>query len=251
VAAGNLTLSGTGAPGATIEILDGDAVVGTTTVGADGTWSFDTTPAAGTHAFAARVAGDTTSASAPIDVSVASPAGAAGGAPGAAPAITSPVDGATLDAGPIALSGTGAPGATIEILDSDKVLGTTTVGADGAWSFEATPSGGTAALSVRPAGATDVTDKPIRVTIGAGATATCDQLAVNCDAWVTRAGGLSLRMRAGAGTSAAIVERLPVGTQLTLLEGPQPADNYSWWRVRTLGGAEGWVAGEELRIAPD
>jgi hypothetical protein len=250
VEAGNLMLIGTGTPGATIEILDGNAVIGTTTAGADGAWSFEATAAAGAHAYTARVAGET-SASAPIDVSVATPPNAAGGAPGAAPAITSPADGATLDAGPIALAGTGAPGATIEILDSDKVLGTTTVGADGTWSFEATPSGGTAALSARPAGATDVTDKPIRLTIGAGATATCDQLAINCDAWVTRQGGLSLRMRASAGTSAAIVERLPVGTQLTLLEGPQPAAGYSWWRARTLGGAEGWVAGEELRTAPD
>lgn len=48
------------------------------------------------------------------------------------------------------MTGTGAPGATIEIFDSDKVIGTATVGADGTWSFPITPSAGTAAYSARP-----------------------------------------------------------------------------------------------------
>ena len=149
------------------------------------------------------------------------------------------------------MTGTGAPGATIEILDSDKVIGTATVGADGTWSFPITPSAGTAAYSASPAGATDVTAKPIRVTFGTPQAQACSTLAINCDAWVTREGGLSLRMRAGAGTGQRILTKLPVGTQLTLLEGPQPASGRTWWRVRTLGGQVGWVAGEELVLQPD
>jgi hypothetical protein len=92
---------------------------------------------------------------------------------------------------------------------------------------------------------------PIRVTYGAAQAATCAALAVGCEAWVTRERGFALRLRDGAGTGATILEKLPVGSQMTLIEGPQAADGYNWWRVRTLGGREGWVAGEELRTQPD
>jgi hypothetical protein len=165
--------------------------------------------------------------------------------------ILSPADGAQLDSDSVTLSGTGTPGSQIEILDSDKVVGTAAVGADGTWSFQATPTGATAAYSARPAGTVDVSDKPIRVTIGAGVAGACTALALNCDAWVTREGGLVLRLRAGAGSNQSIIARLPVGTQLTLLEGPQTANGFNWWRVRTVGGREGWVAGENLRTQPD
>ena len=247
-AGGSLTLSGTGAASSQIEILDGDRVIGTATVGADGAWSFPTVPEPGTHAYSARVAGEASATSAPVSVAVPAPQ-----APAAArlPAITAPADGATMDSGAFTMTGTAAPGAQIEILDSDKVIGTVMAGADGAWSLPVTPSGSTGAYSARPAGSTDVTAKPIRVTFGAAPAAVCGGLAAGCDAWVTREGDLVLRMRAGAGTSAQIVARLPVGTQVKLLEGPRPADGYGWWRVRTLGEREGWVAGEELRTQPD
>jgi uncharacterized protein YgiM (DUF1202 family) len=58
-------------------------------------------------------------------------------------------------------------------------------------------------------------------------------------------------LRTGAGTDQSISAKLPVGTQMKLLEGPQAANGLSWWRVRTIGGREGWVAGEELRLQPD
>ena len=76
-------------------------------------------------------------------------------------------------------------------------------------------------------------------------------MAVNCQAWVTRAQGRGLRLRAGAGTDQAIVEVLPIGTQMTLLEGPQQIGDTPWWRVRTTGGKEGWVAGNNLVLQPD
>ena len=248
VASGSLTLSGTGTPSTQIEILDGDTVIGTATVGADGAWSFPTTATAGTHRYAVRSAGDRAAASTPVSITVSAPAAPVGAQP---LAITLPADGANLDGGPITITGTGAPGSQVEILDSDKVVGTTTVGADGTWSFQATPEGSTAAYSARPAGSADVTSKPIRVTVGTAPAGTCTSLAVNCDAWVTRTGGLVLRLRSGAGTSQTILDKLPVGTQMTLLEGPQAANGLTWWRVRTLGGREGWVAGEELRTQPD
>lgn len=258
LAAGDIALGGTGAPGAKIEIVVDGARAGTATAGTDGKWSLPVTLSPGDHAVVARALdadGQVAAASSSTLISVSgaaqAPAAGSGGAAAQAPAITAPADGATLAGGPITIAGTGTPGGQIEILDSDKVIGTVAVGADGTWSFQTTPSGGTAAYSARPAGSVDVTGKPIRVTTGAAATQACANLAVSCDAWVTRTGGLVLRMRAGAGTSQSIIARLPVGTQVTLLDGPLAASGLSWWRVRTLGGREGWVAGEELRTQPD
>jgi hypothetical protein len=76
-------------------------------------------------------------------------------------------------------------------------------------------------------------------------------LAVGGSAWVTRAGGLPLRLRSGAGLGHDVLDRLPPGTQMTLLDGPQQADNYAWWHIRTADGREGWVAGQDLRAQPD
>jgi hypothetical protein len=76
-------------------------------------------------------------------------------------------------------------------------------------------------------------------------------IAVGGTAYVTRAGGLPLRLRSGAGLNHDAIDRLAPGTQMSLLEGPRQADNHAWWRIRTTDGREGWVAGEELRSQPD
>ena len=246
---GPLALGGTGAPGSTVEILDGDKALGTTTVGADGTWSYQVSPGAGPHTYGARAAGTTDSPA--TTVVIQAPAVEPPPVAGAAPAITSPVEGTKLGAGALTLSGTGTPGSKIEILDGDKLLGTVTVGADGTWSLLVTPSGGTASYGVRPAGATDIVGRPVRVTFEGATTQTCTSLAVQCDAWVTRAQGRGLRLRARPGTTQPIVEVLPIGTQMTLLEGPQQIADLSWWRVRTAGGNAGWVAGNNLVLQPD
>ncbi|HMO58605.1 MAG TPA: SH3 domain-containing protein [Roseiflexaceae bacterium] len=78
------------------------------------------------------------------------------------------------------------------------------------------------------------------------APATAGGLAIGTTAWVRKAGGRNLRRRAAPGLSADIHDTLPPGTQLSLLEGPIKADDYTWWRVRVSDGREGWVAGEEL-----
>jgi uncharacterized protein YhaN len=76
-------------------------------------------------------------------------------------------------------------------------------------------------------------------------------LAAGSSAWVTRAGGLPLRLRAGPDLSAKILDRLQPGTKMTLLNGPQQADGHGWWHIRADDGREGWVAGEDLRSQPD
>ena len=75
-------------------------------------------------------------------------------------------------------------------------------------------------------------------------------LQAGSQAWVTRAGGLPLRLRSAPNLSGEILARLAPGTEMTLLDGPQQADGHGWWHVRTSHG-EGWVAGEDLRTQPD
>ena len=76
-------------------------------------------------------------------------------------------------------------------------------------------------------------------------------LTVGKQAWVTRAGGLPLRLRTAPSLSAEIRDRLQPGTEMTLLSGPQQADGHGWWNIRTTDGREGWVAGEDLRTQAD
>jgi len=76
-------------------------------------------------------------------------------------------------------------------------------------------------------------------------------LAVGGQAWVTREGGMNLRLRTGAGLHSEVIGSLHPETQMTLLAGPEQADNYSWWHIRTSDGREGWVAGQDLRSQPD
>jgi hypothetical protein len=252
--AGTVSLSGTGMPNSQVEIVVNGQSLGKAAVGSDGAWSLPASIAAGEYTISVRAvdaAGAVAAETSPARLSVSEAVAAAPPAGGAAPAIGFPTDGAQIPRGPFTMTGTGAPGSQLEILDSDKQIGSVTVAGDGSWSLPVTPSDGTAAYSARPAGSADVTITPIRVTIGAGVVAACDSLAVGCDAWVTRQGGLVLRLRSGAGTRQAVVARLPVGTQLKLLEGSQAADGFNWWRVSTLGGSVGWVAGEELRARPD
>lgn len=66
-------------------------------------------------------------------------------------------------------------------------------------------------------------------------------LSVGGVATVRTTAGDALNVRSGAGTSFAIIERLQSGVSVTLLEGPVTANNFSWWRVRTPSGREGWV----------
>ena len=76
-------------------------------------------------------------------------------------------------------------------------------------------------------------------------------LAAGASAWVTRAGGLPLRLRSGPSLSESVIDRLQPGSQMTLQDGPRNADGHAWWHIRTTDGKEGWVAGEDLRTQPD
>jgi hypothetical protein len=87
--------------------------------------------------------------------------------------------------------------------------------------------------------------------VGEAETIESGELKIGGNAWVRRAGGQGLNRRDAPGLNSNVLDSFAIGTQLTLLEGPTPADNYTWWRVRSSDGREGWVAGEELVTQPE
>ncbi len=139
---GTPVFSGTAEVGSTVTVLDGTTVLGTATVAADGTWSL-TTPALtdGNHSLTTTVtdaAGNTSAASTPYtftvdtqDPSAASNLVLNSDVTGVDVPIT---DGATNDTTPV-LTGSAEAGTTVTIYDGTTLLGTTTVGTDGEWSF--------------------------------------------------------------------------------------------------------------------
>jgi hypothetical protein len=65
-------------------------------------------------------------------------------------------------------------------------------------------------------------------------------------AMVSGSGSLQLRLRAGPGLNQELLLTLEDGTRLELLEGPQTVDGFSWWKVETEDGIQGWAAGDWL-----
>ncbi|MGK2965434.1 MAG: SH3 domain-containing protein [Tepidiformaceae bacterium] len=54
--------------------------------------------------------------------------------------------------------------------------------------------------------------------------------------------GECLNIRTGAGSSNAAVDCLAVGTEVTVIEGPEAAGGLDWVRVTSEDGHDGWVA---------
>lgn len=140
----NPELSGTGEPGAKITIYDNGGPIGTVTVQPDGTWTFTPTSLAdGSHKFTATatdVAGNTGIPSAGFTLTVDNTPPAQPAAPiitdDVAPITGVVTNGNTNDTTPT-FSGTGNVGdlITVYLNGTPPLQGTTTVGADGTWSF--------------------------------------------------------------------------------------------------------------------
>jgi LPXTG-motif cell wall-anchored protein len=125
-------ITGTGEPGAQLEVIvDGDSL-GEVTVGGDGTWSLQTTSplAAGEHTVDAvqTDAGGNTLDAEQVTFTVAI----------APPAITAPEDGSSTDDTTPTIEGTGLPGATVTVVIDGDQVGTAVVGDDGTWTLELT-----------------------------------------------------------------------------------------------------------------
>jgi len=137
------TFSGKGEPGATVVIQDNGKEIGRVPVGDDGKWSFTPgTPLGdGAHSLDYYVvdgAGNAGQPSDPIEFVVDTSALSVriDGVTDNVGSVTGPVGagGVTDDATPT-VHGSATPGATVEIHANGVLLGKTTVGADGKWSY--------------------------------------------------------------------------------------------------------------------
>jgi len=79
-------------------------------------------------------------------------------------------------------------------------------------------------------------------------TAAADVLQVGSKATVNAEAGL--RVRSGPGTNFDLVITLPYAMVVDIVDGPERADNYTWWQIEfsTPEGVkqQGWVAGDFL-----
>nr|WP_282448042.1 Ig-like domain-containing protein [Pseudomonas fragi] len=141
------TISGTGEPGATVEVSSNGVPLGTAVVNASGQWTLPVTADLPENlntltAKATDTAGNASPTSTPYPITVDTTAPAA-------PAITGVLDdqagitgnissgGLTNDARPT-ISGTGEPGTTVEVSSNGVPLGTTLVNASGQWTLPLT-----------------------------------------------------------------------------------------------------------------
>jgi hypothetical protein len=53
--------------------------------------------------------------------------------------------------------------------------------------------------------------------------------------------GNKLNVRNGPGTGFEIVLKLDAGARVEVVDGPRAGDNFTWWRIRTGDGVEGWA----------
>ena len=130
-----ITLSGTGDVGDTITIYDGSGstVLGTTLVGADGTWQITVFPVVGRHTLTATETvnelphvGLTSGRSNQSNDTVLPDA----------PAITfTSIPGPTTSHTSVTVSGTGTPGYRITLYDGSHSIASATIAADGTWTF--------------------------------------------------------------------------------------------------------------------
>ncbi|MEB4674188.1 Ig-like domain-containing protein [Enterobacteriaceae bacterium G50] len=166
-------VTGTGEVGSTITITDKQGnVLGTATVGANGT--FDVTlKTPQTHGETLEAYATDKAGNASTDASLLAPDTSTGSEPPPAPIIGQLLDDVGTITGPIAnggvtndnrpeLTGNGIAGDTITVFDKGVLLGTTTVGSDGKWSF--TPSTplaeGSHAFTVEQSNASGKTSTP-------------------------------------------------------------------------------------------
>jgi hypothetical protein len=74
------------------------------------------------------------------------------------------------------------------------------------------------------------------------------EIAPGAQVIVQGTGGRGLNIRANPTTSAGLAASAKDGDLLLVLEGPQEADGYTWWKVKTEAGKEGWAAATFLSL---
>jgi hypothetical protein len=66
---------------------------------------------------------------------------------------------------------------------------------------------------------------------------------------VSGTGGRGLNLRAEPTTRSQRIAIVKDGTRLTVVEGPEEARGYVWWKVRAPNGREGWAAADWLELS--
>ena len=127
ISGSTLTLSGTGTPGTSIEIVSGATVLGKATVGADGTWSLASEVKPGSYKLQVvrkDAAGKVISQSPVVSLDIPSAV--------AEPVLDTPEVAAD---NMITLTGTGEPGSEVDIVQDGAVIATAPVQNDGQWTY--------------------------------------------------------------------------------------------------------------------
>lgn len=124
---GPVTLTGAGTPGAKVQVVIGGQPVGEAIVGADGKWSFQVTlPKAGVIPVvvnALDASGQVAASSPATDLTVT--------------ALSLDPPTASYRPGPATFTGRSAPGSRVQLIINGRLIGETTVGADGRWTINA------------------------------------------------------------------------------------------------------------------
>jgi hypothetical protein len=89
--------------------------------------------------------------------------------------------------------------------------------------------------------ATPLLVSPGQVAASAATPILSSGLAVGRLARVHTTDGDQLNVRLLPSLSANILAKVPDGDRVTLLEGPRYSEGFTWWKVRTAAGVEGWV----------
>jgi hypothetical protein len=176
---GRPTMSGTGTPGDIVKMYDGQEVIGSAKVDADGKWSITPTKdlpdaAHDLYAIETNAAGtsgptsdhfiitvDSNMPATPVEPTMKDDTGA-----------IIPSDSITNDPHP-QIDGKGTAGDTITVYDNGVVIGSTTVAEDGTWSFTPSPDLGPGeheivVIETNPAGTPSNPSEPIYVVIDTG-----------------------------------------------------------------------------------
>jgi len=83
------------------------------------------------------------------------------------------------------------------------------------------------------------------------ATAAPNEIGPGVRVVVTGTGGTGLNLRAEPDTGSRVLVNAREGTVLTVTEGPQQGDGYTWWKLRTSAGEEGWGAANWLALSTE
>jgi hypothetical protein len=172
VSTGLQTITGTGAPGEEVELLIDGAVLGQTTVDADGRWSLDANLLSPGN-YMLEVRSSTGVSGTPTALRVEAPAPVAEVAtvtPESAPAAPPSIDEAqltgVLPVGPVAIQGSGTPGEPVSLFIDGAPLGVTQADDEGAWRLAAELLAPGAFELVAQDGAGS-TSAPVQITVAA------------------------------------------------------------------------------------